>query len=153
VVFILIRRRTDAVSRSPSDWVLTLVGTTAALLARPGGEPLSLTAGTTLVMVGLCIALAAKLSLNRSFGLAPANRGVKRRGAYAFLRHPMYLGYIVVQAGYFLLHPTWQNALVYAVAWSVQIARLLREERWLLADPEYRAYASEVRFRLIPGAF
>ena len=153
VVFILIRRQTDAVSRSPSDWVLTLVGTTAALLARPGGEPLSVTAGTTLATVGICITLAAKLSLNRSFGLAPANRGVKRRGAYAFLRHPMYLGYMVVQVGYLLLHPTWQNALVYAVAWTVQIARLLREERWLLADPEYRAYASEVRFRLIPGAF
>ncbi|MDB5463862.1 MAG: hypothetical protein JWP23_2251, partial [Phenylobacterium sp.] len=43
--------------------------------------------------------------------------------------------------------------LVYAVAWPVQIARLLREERWLFADPAYRAYASEVRFRLIPGAF
>src|SRR5437879_13686832 len=95
VVFILTRRQTDAVSRSPADWALTLIGTTAALLARPGGEPLNLTAGTTLLVVGVCITIAAKASLNRSFGLAPANRGIKRRGAYAFLRHPMYLGHMV----------------------------------------------------------
>ena len=44
-------------------------------------------------------AMAAKFSLARSFGLAPANRGVKSRGAYAFLRHPMYLGYVVEWIG------------------------------------------------------
>ena len=153
-VLILVRRSTDAVSRSPSDWVLAFVGTTAALLARPGGHhPISVTAGVTLVMVGTCIALAAKLSLNRSFGLAPANRGIKSRGAYAFLRHPMYLGYMVSQVGFFLLNPTWRNGLLYALVWTIQIARLLREERWLLTDPSYRTYAAEVRFRLIPGAF
>ncbi len=153
-VLILIRRSTDAVSRSPSDWILAFVGTTAALLARPGGDhPISVTAGVTLVMVGTCITIAAKLSLNRSFGLAPANRGVKSRGAYAFLRHPMYLGYMVSQVGFFLLNPTWRNGLLYIVVWTIQVARLLREERWLLKDPTYRRYANEVRFRLIPGAF
>jgi protein-S-isoprenylcysteine O-methyltransferase Ste14 len=154
VVFLLSRRSTQAVSQAPIDWALAFVGTTAALLARPGGPgPISLPAGLSLMMVGTCIALVAKFSLARSFGLAPANRGVKRRGAYAFLRHPMYLGYIVAQAGFLLLNPTWRNALVYAIAWSVQIARLLREERWLMMDPEYQAYAKLVRFRLIPGAF
>lgn len=153
-VLILARRSTEAVSRSPSDWIFAFVGTTAALLARPGGDhPINVAAGVGLVMAGTCLALAAKVSLNRSFGLAPANRGVKRRGAYAFMRHPMYLGYMVSQVGFMLLNPTWRNALLYAVVWSVQVARILREERWLSADPAYRAYAHQVRFRLIPGAF
>jgi protein-S-isoprenylcysteine O-methyltransferase Ste14 len=153
-VFILTRRPTQAVSQAPMDWALAFVGSTAVLLARPGGPgPLSLPAGFALVMMGTCIALVAKFSLARSFGLTAANRGVKRRGAYAFLRHPMYLGYMVAEIGFLLLNPTWRNVLVYAIAWSVQIARLLREERWLMMDPEYQAYAKHVRFRLIPGAF
>jgi protein-S-isoprenylcysteine O-methyltransferase Ste14 len=153
IAFILTRRSTDAVSQKPLDWALAFAGTMAPWLVRPGTEPLSQSAGVALLVIGTAVAIAAKLSLNRSFGLAPANRGVKRRGAYVFVRHPMYLGYFIAQAGFLLLNPTLQNLAAYAFAWAIQIARLLREEAWLSADPEYRAYADHVRFRLIPGAF
>jgi protein-S-isoprenylcysteine O-methyltransferase Ste14 len=153
VVFILTRRSTDAVSQHSVDWALAFAGTMAPWLARPGAEPLSQTAGVGLLLAGTVVAIAAKFSLNRSFGLAPANRGVQRSGAYVFVRHPMYLGYFLAQAGFLLLNPTLRNLAVYAAAWTIQIARLLREERWLLADPLYRDYAKRVRFRLVPGAF
>jgi protein-S-isoprenylcysteine O-methyltransferase Ste14 len=153
IAFILTRRSTDAVSQKPIDWALAFAGTMAPLLARPGAEPLSQAGGLTFLVIGTTVAIAAKLSLNRSFGLAPANRGVRRRGVYVFVRHPMYLGYFIAQAGFLQLNPTWQNLAVYACAWALQIARMLREEAWLLADPEYRAYVDQVRFRLIPGAF
>lgn len=153
IVFILTRRSTDAVSQKPLDWALAFAGTMAPWLARPGAEPLSPTGGLILLCVGTAVAIAAKLSLNRSFGLAPANRGVQRRGAYTLVRHPMYLGYLFAQAGFLLLNPTLRNLAVYAAAWTIQIVRLLREEQWLLADPAYREYAQRVRFRLVPGAF
>ena len=39
-----------------------------------------------------------KLSLGRSFGLMPANRGVVSTGMYRLVRHPIYLGYLVTLA-------------------------------------------------------
>jgi protein-S-isoprenylcysteine O-methyltransferase Ste14 len=153
VVFILTRRSTDAVSQQPADWALAFAGTMGPWLARPGAAPLSEPCGLLLLVAGTAIAIAAKLSLNRSFGLAPANRGVQRRGAYVVVRHPMYLGYFLAQGGFLLLNPTPRNLAVYAGAWTIQIVRILREEQWLLTDPLYREYAQRVRFRLVPGAF
>jgi protein-S-isoprenylcysteine O-methyltransferase Ste14 len=153
VAFILTRRSTDAVSQRPVDWALAFAGTMAPWLARPGAGPLSETGGLALLLVGTAVAIAAKLSLNRSFGLAPANRGVQRQGVYVFVRHPMYLGYFLAQGGFLLLNPTPRNLAVYAFSWIIQVARILREEQWLLADPLYREYVQRVRFRLVPGAF
>jgi protein-S-isoprenylcysteine O-methyltransferase Ste14 len=65
----------------------------------------------------------------------------------------MYLGYIIAQLGYLLHNPTAWNIAVYAVCWSLQIARISREERHLSADPAYRDYTDRVRFRLIPGLY
>ena len=154
VFFVLIRRRALSVSTHAVDWVLALGGTMLPLMVRPGGQPLVVDAvSATLMSAGALVALAAKLSLNRRFGLAPANRGVQRAWAYSIVRHPMYAGYIVVQLGFILANPTPRNLAIYAIAWSVQVARIVREERWLMSDPEYQAYAATVRFRLVPGVF
>ena len=100
---------------------------------------------------GLFISLAAKISLNRRFGVAPANRGVQAHGAYAFIRHPMYAGYLLMNGAYLLLNPTILNGIVYSIAWSCQLGRINREESWLRRDPAYREYAKSVRFRVFPG--
>ena len=49
--------------------------------------------------VGLIIVVASKITLGRSFGLVPANRGVVVRGPYTFVRHPIYAGYLVTPRG------------------------------------------------------
>jgi protein-S-isoprenylcysteine O-methyltransferase Ste14 len=149
---VLTRRQSDSVSLSPYDWTLAIVGTMGVMLARPGGHALI---GPVIAGVmggsGLLISVAAKLSLNRSFGVGPANRGVKVGGAYAFVRHPMYFGYILISATYLLLNPTAFNVSVYAMTWMCNFGRIAREENWLMRDPAYRAYARTVRFRLVPG--
>jgi len=150
--FILIRRNARSVSESPVDWSLAVLGTMLPLMARPG-EPSGLGVATGLIVIGTAFSFAAKASLNRRFGMAPANRGVQGGWAYAIVRHPMYLGYIVAQAGYLLHNPSAWNATVYALAWGLQIARIHREERHLSLDPAYRAYAERVRFRLLPGVY
>lgn len=151
--FVLTRRTAISVSQNPADWALALVGTTFPMLARPGGEALVGWPVTVLMAAGLFIAVSAKLSLNRRFGIAPANRGVQDSLAYAFVRHPMYLGYMVAQAGYLLHNPTRWNLAIYVMAWALQIGRIWREERHLMADPAYQVYAARVRYRLAPGLF
>jgi protein-S-isoprenylcysteine O-methyltransferase Ste14 len=151
VFCILLRKPADSLSLSPWDWALAIAGTVGAMLARPGGTPLIGDAGPVMFwVVGLFISVAAKLSLNRRFGVAPANRGVQAHGAYAFIRHPMYAGYLAMNVAYFLLNPTPYNLIVYALTWACQFGRVQREESWLRRDAAYREYAKAVRFRFIP---
>lgn len=154
VYVILLRKPTESVSFSPFDWALAILGTVGAMFARPGGDPLTDPAvPSALWASGLFISLVAKISLNRRFGVAPANRGVQARGAYAFVRHPMYLGYALMNTAYFMVNPTGWNLAVYALTWACQIGRIMQEESWLTRDRAYRKYVAAVRFRLIPGLY
>jgi protein-S-isoprenylcysteine O-methyltransferase Ste14 len=154
VWYVLMRRPATSVSPDPTDWIMALGGTLIAMLARPGGSPMvPIAIAFCLTAEAIVITLAAKLSLSRSFGLAPANRGVQMRGAYVFVRHPMYLGYALAHIAYLLMNPTLRNALLIGVTCLCQCGRILREERWLKQDRAYRRYARIVRYRMIPGLF
>ena len=154
VWYVLVRRPAKSVSPDPTDWILAWGGTLLAMLARPGGTALiPPTAAFGLMALGTVVTLAAKFSLARSFGLAPANRGVRMRGAYVFVRHPMYVGYTLAHIAYLLMNPTLLNATLIGVTFAVQCGRILREERWLMQDRAYRRYARVVRYRMIPGLF
>jgi protein-S-isoprenylcysteine O-methyltransferase Ste14 len=154
IAFILLRRPAVRSDCSPYAAGLAFIGTAAPLLVK--AQPHPLIPGMlafVLMMAGLLLNISAKLALNRSFGLTAANRGVKRQGPYRFLRHPMYAGYATTQAIFLLLNPCLWNLGVYALGWSVQILRIRAEEKVLLEDAGYRAYAGEVRHRLIPGLY
>jgi protein-S-isoprenylcysteine O-methyltransferase Ste14 len=151
--FVLTRRRAVSISEHPVDWAVALGGTLLPLLARPGGEAGATWTASVLVIAGTAVAVFAKLSLNRRFGIAPANRGVQTTLAYAVVRHPMYAGYVVAQVGYLLHNPDLRNLLLYLGCWSFQLARITLEERHLMKDPDYRSYADGVRFRLLPGVY
>jgi protein-S-isoprenylcysteine O-methyltransferase Ste14 len=151
--FVLTRRKAFSVTEKPLDWFLGLAGTFFPLLIRPGGEALLGWPAAVLMLLGTLISISAKFSLNRRFGIAPANRGVQANWAYAFIRHPMYAGYVLTQIGFLLHNPTLTNLAIYAVAWSLQLARIHREEAHLLQDDAYRAYTERVRFRLVPGVY
>jgi protein-S-isoprenylcysteine O-methyltransferase Ste14 len=101
----------------------------------------------------MLVQVHAKLSLGRSMGLVAANRGIRRSGPYQFLRHPMYAGYMLTHLAFWLFNPTEWNLLIYSTAATIQVLRLLAEERFLRRSDEYRAYMENVRFRLIPGVF
>jgi protein-S-isoprenylcysteine O-methyltransferase Ste14 len=106
-----------------------------------------------LVLLGNLGQAAAKLALARSFGIAPANRGVKVSGPYRLIRHPMYGGYLWVHIGLLILMPSVLNLVIYAIGWTAQIRRLLAEEALLGQDEAYRTYMQKVRWRLVPGLF
>lgn len=155
LIFVLIRRPTSAISVKLGDWLLAITATSAPLLVQPGIDlwPQIAALGIGLVFVGNCFQIWAKLFLRRSFGIAPANRGVKSDGPYRFVRHPMYAGYLVVHIGVLVLMPSLLNLTIYIIGWWAQILRLLAEEALLAEDPAYRSFMEKVRWRLIPGVF
>jgi len=155
MLFTLIRRPTDAISLRAGDWMLAFTATIAPLLIVPIADPYPLLAplGVFLLFLGNCWQAYAKLILRRSFGIAPANRGIKVTGPYRFMRHPMYAGYLMVHIGVLAVMFSWWNLLIYGIGWFAQIKRLRAEEHLLSGDPAYQAYAGEVRWRLIPGLF
>jgi protein-S-isoprenylcysteine O-methyltransferase Ste14 len=155
VALILTRRLSISVSTKPLDWTLGIAGASAPLLTiTTDANPLAPELLCVLLMVaGMLVQLSAKVALGRSFGIVSANRGVKNGGPYRCVRHPMYVGYTITHIGFLLAFPSLQNALLYLTTLIIQIARLLREERLLMADPAYQAFAARVRYRLVPGLF
>jgi protein-S-isoprenylcysteine O-methyltransferase Ste14 len=152
--FIVVRRPAQNLTMRPLDWVVALAGTALPMFVRAGAHPvLPPMTGTILMFAGLSLAVWAKLSLRRSFGIAAANRGAVSAGPYRFLRHPMYAGYIVVYVGFFLNNPLWWNFGLYIVAALLLVARLRAEEALLKTDPVYDSYCSRVPYRLIPSLF
>jgi protein-S-isoprenylcysteine O-methyltransferase Ste14 len=119
----------------------------------PGMHLLPEKLSAALQVVGMLIQLGAKFHLRRSFGILPANRGIVVSGPYRFLRHPIYFGYFVNQAGFLLSNFGVQNLAVLVVLWLLQAFRVIREELVLMKDAEYRDYAARVRYRFLPGVF
>src|SRR2546430_13476301 len=102
------RRSAGIVDRSLRARILTMISMFGPPLVRPAVAfvPVTSEAVTVLVSaVGLLIVIIGKLSLGRSFGLTPANRGVVSTGIYQFVRHPIYLGYLITHIGFVLANP------------------------------------------------
>lgn len=106
-----------------------------------------------LQFLALWLVIWGKMSLGRSFAILPANRGVVTSGAYRFVRHPIYAGYLAGHILFLLSSFSLYNFAVYAVITLFQIHRILREERILALTEEYRDYLGRVRYRLCPGIF
>jgi protein-S-isoprenylcysteine O-methyltransferase Ste14 len=153
---ILIRRPGVTVSDSARDWMLAFAATAGPLLARATGDAhpiVPLGVGVGLLFFGFAMQVWSKMTLRRSFGIVPANRGIKASGPYRLVRHPMYLGYVTVHVGFLLLAPNLWNLAVYGLSFAIQIVRILAEERLLGQDPAYVAFVQKTRFRLLPGVF
>lgn len=155
VLFLLSRRHARTISTHPGEWLLALVGTCSPMLilAQPAQALVSPLVGGTLILVGMVVQVLAKIALGRSLGCVPAHRGLKLHGPYRFVRHPMYAGYALSHIGFLLMNATLWNLVLYAGCESIQILRLLAEERLLSDDSRYRAYRAAVRHRLVPGLF
>lgn len=153
ITLLLTRRKTDLISANFRDWAVAFAGTFLVLLVEKDGQPISGPGGGFLLLAGLATHMGAKFSLLRSFGLVAADRGIKQRGLYAVVRHPMYAGYIMTHIGFLLIAPSWWNLAVYIAAWALIIVRISAEERVLSANPQYRDYMTGVRYRFLPGVF
>lgn len=155
VVFTVVRRRASVVDRTSVARLATAVSVMGPPLLRAGSAvPLASDAVTVAVSaVGLIVVVVAKITLGRSFGIVPANRGVVIRGPYAIVRHPIYAGYLVTHLAFLAAHPSVWNLAIALVADSALVARALLEERVLACDARYQAYCRNVGWHLMPGVF
>ena len=151
----LFRRRSRATSTSPADWVVATVGGWLPLALRPASVGIGelAAAGVVIQAIGGCFTIVAFAYLGRSFGVVAANRGLKERGPYRVVRHPIYATHMVTASGFLLANPSAVNLVIFAVVMAAQIARIRAEERLLTATTTYAAYKARVPWRLVPGVY
>ena len=154
VLLTVMRRPAHVIDRSVAARVFSAISIVGVPLIRPAGAALApdlITAAAS--GIGLLIVIAGKLTLGRSFGLLPANRGIVSRGVYQALRHPIYAGYLVTHVAFLVAHPTAWNLVMLVTADTALMIRAVYEERTLARDPEYADYMARVRWRVCPGLF
>lgn len=155
VVLTVMRRSAAAVDRSMRARVLTTLSMLGPPLMQPGHvaamAPELLT--VALSAAGLAVVIAGKVTLGRSFGLMPANRGVVSSGVYRLVRHPIYMGYLVTHVAFLAANPSVWNITALVAADAALLARAVCEEATLARDERYRTYQQQVRWRVCPGLF
>jgi protein-S-isoprenylcysteine O-methyltransferase Ste14 len=108
-------------------------------------------AGLALVTLAASLSLVSLLTIGRLFGIRPALRGLVTSGPYRFVRHPIYLSYVIADIGYNLQEWNSVTVLLVLVGWASLVYRIHAEERLLSQHAEWRAYVALVRYRLFPG--
>ena len=103
-----------------------------------------------MAIAGLALAAWGLLSLGKSFGVAPADRGLVLHGPYRFLRHPIYAGELLAVLAVLLGNETPGNALAVGLLLGSVLLRIRWEERALGG---YCGYAHRTRWRLLPGVW
>jgi len=150
-IMLIVRRDPDRTHHSLKTWFATFCGTCAPLLLRPTEAPVDLLFGQALQIAGFALQIVAVLSLNRSFGLLPAHRGIQSNGLYRWVRHPLYSAYLLAHIGYVINNMTWYNLAVVVFGTGFQIVRIIQEERFLCEYETYVQYRAKTRWRLIPA--
>jgi protein-S-isoprenylcysteine O-methyltransferase Ste14 len=108
-------------------------------------------AGLVLVTLAAALSLVSLLVIGRLFGVRPALRGLVTSGPYRFVRHPMYLSYILADIGYNLQEWNFVTLLLVLIGWMSLVYRIHAEERVISQHAEWPAYVVLVRYRLFPG--
>jgi len=111
------------------------------------------TLGDLAMVVGFAIVFAVFMANSFTSGIIEVADGQKviSTGPYAVVRHPMYVGGLVMLYGIPLALASWWGMLVNVPMTAAVVWRLLDEERFL-ADklPGYAEYREKVKFRLVP---
>ena len=152
-VFFFARRAPFRTSRSPYDWFVGIAGLSLPLLFRPVSVPDDLLVGQFLQLAGFLLQVLGIMSLNRSFGIVAANRGVKTSGLYRLVRHPLYSAYIIGHIGYVINNLSTRNCIILVVSTILQLQRVLVEENLLRQDAAYVEYSKRTKWRLVPFVF
>ena len=121
----------------PSQWIFT-------------SNTILTTLGWILIVVGAVPLLAGHLYVGMRSHFPSVKDTLVRHGLYAYVRHPIYAGVLLVLPGLVLLRPTLTVLIASAAAviWVFIQARL-EETDLIQRIPEYRAYMRDVP-RFIP---
>ena len=125
----------------------------AALLPTPRVVPALGIAGCLLIVLGIATRTRAIALLGKRYShrIRLPIRPIEEHGIYGHVRHPAYLGTLLVHLGVALVFPNPFSISAWMLLWvPAVVLRTLLEDRYLCTLPEYEAYAERVRTRLIP---
>jgi protein-S-isoprenylcysteine O-methyltransferase Ste14 len=155
IITMVFRRTPIRVTPNPWFWLLAFVasyGVMAFSAFTPNGHPIvPLIFPASLAMISAFIFIYARLSLGRSIGFVPANRGIVSRGAYSVVRHPIYTGIFLAMLALVLRSYSRLNVALAVTIVILFMVKSLVEEYFLKDDPAYAAYLQRVRWRWFPG--
>jgi protein-S-isoprenylcysteine O-methyltransferase Ste14 len=85
-----------------------------------------------------------RLGLDQSMG---ANNGLVTDGPFAYVRHPTYLGNLVLCAGWILLAASWPALIAAGALAALYLYAVPHEERWLARTygADYESYRARVK--------
>jgi protein-S-isoprenylcysteine O-methyltransferase Ste14 len=109
--------------------------------------------GDVLVAAGLGIAMLVVIQNGYAAATVTVETGQKvvSGGLYKFIRHPMYVGNVIMMVGVPLALGSYWGLLFVLPGVVVLIFRILDEEKMLTQDlAGYHEYAQRVRYRLMP---
>lgn len=155
-VFCIMRPRPVAVML---DWRAMVSGFGAFLLptlmwrTNFTGSGMAYDAGVLLEFLGVTLSQVARVYMGHTFAVLPANRGIVSKGPFQFVRHPVYLGWILLVLGFAVTYPNPWNSLMLMACMALTFWRIHLEEELLSADPAYRDYQARVTYRMIPGVY
>ena len=129
-----------------SDWV-------ASIRWSPVPTAVSL-AGDVLVVLGLGI--GSLVVLQNSYAAAnitvEVDQKVVSTGLYAFVRHPMYMGSLIMLVGFPLALGSYWGLVFIIPSAIVLVLRVFDEEKVLTQElAGYPDYTQQVHYRLVPG--
>lgn len=83
---------------------------------------------------------------------AQRNRQVARAGSYSYVRHPQYVGFILIMLGVLLTWPALSTVIMFPILVTIYVRLARREERQTLAEfgDEYRRYMANTP-AFLPG--
>lgn len=123
-----------------------------------GGAHALKTAGVFVMLVGLAVRWTAIFTLGKSFSSNVAiqdSQQITRTGLYRFVRHPSYLGLLLVFLAVGLHSRNWVSLFVVLAPTTSALLYRIHVEEAALADAfgeEYVAYSKATK-RLVPGVY
>src|SRR5262249_32304130 len=133
VITMVIRRPPKRVTPNPWYWLLAFVASYwlvfIVFFLQKGAPLVSNWVTDVLGILGLLVVVWARLSLGRNIGLVPAQRELVHAGAYAYMRHPVYTGFLITNIAFVLRAYSQLNALLLGVGvfWFIPVKSLVEE--------------------------
>jgi protein-S-isoprenylcysteine O-methyltransferase Ste14 len=112
------------------------------------------TTGLVLFTIGLAIAILGRVQLGNNWldietAAVKQNQAVVSKGVYSYVRHPIYVGDLILLIGFELALNSWL-VMAALVLVPVVLRQAVREERVLLKQlPDYNRYCQRTK-RFIP---
>jgi protein-S-isoprenylcysteine O-methyltransferase Ste14 len=131
-----------------------LASTTGDIINRPGSLSVQVLVGFALIVIGFVILFVAHLTIGRFHVSTVAIRKDHQlitHGIYRFVRHPIYLGVIIIASGIPVYCSSLGGFLIMSALIPIFLNRIRMEERLLIEEfgDAYRGYRETTR-KLIP---